>query len=168
MSEATKCSPSPRPMTSGGPHARGDEPVRLVAVQEDERVDALRSRARARAHRPSSSEPCVARLDEVGDDLGVGLRDEAVTLRGEARLQLEVVLDDAVVDDDDLPAAVLVRVGVLLGGPAVRRPAGVADARSRRRAASCARLAARFLQLARGAAAHDRAVLSTTAIPAES
>ena len=43
-----------------------------------------------------------------------------------AALQLEVVLDDAVVDDRD--AAVGVRVGVLVGRAAVRRPAGVADA----------------------------------------
>ena len=43
-------------------------------------------------------------------------------------LQIEVVLDDAVVDDDDLAGAVAVRVRVLLGRPAVRRPARVADA----------------------------------------
>ena len=46
----------------------------------------------------------------------------------ELPLQIEVVLDDAVVHDDDLPGAVAVRVGVLLGRPAVRRPARVADA----------------------------------------
>ena len=43
-------------------------------------------------------------------------------------LQIEIVLDDAVVDDDDLAGAVAVRMGVLLGRPAVRRPARVADA----------------------------------------
>ena len=43
-------------------------------------------------------------------------------------LQLEVVLDDAVVDDDDPAGAVAVRMRVLLGRPAVRRPARVADA----------------------------------------
>ena len=43
-------------------------------------------------------------------------------------LQIEVVLDDAVVDDDDLAGAVAVRMRVLLGRPAVRRPARVADA----------------------------------------
>ena len=43
-------------------------------------------------------------------------------------LQVEIVLDDAVVDDDDLAGAVAVRVGVLLGRTAVRRPARVADA----------------------------------------
>ena len=43
-------------------------------------------------------------------------------------LQVEVVLDDAVVHDDDLAGAVLVRMGVLFGRPAVRGPARVADA----------------------------------------
>jgi hypothetical protein len=43
-------------------------------------------------------------------------------------LQIEVVLDDAVVHDDDLPGAVLVRMRVLFRRPAVRGPAGVADA----------------------------------------
>ena len=40
----------------------------------------------------------------------------------------DVVLDDAVVHHRDLAGAVGVRVGVVLAGLAVRRPAGVADA----------------------------------------
>ena len=67
-------------------------------------------------------------LDEVGDDLGVGLGDELVALGGEFALQVEVVFDDAVVDDDDAAGAVAMGMGVLFGGPAVRGPAGVADA----------------------------------------
>ena len=43
-------------------------------------------------------------------------------------LELEVVLHDAVDDDVDAVVHVVVRVGVLLGDAAVRRPAGVADA----------------------------------------
>ena len=46
----------------------------------------------------------------------------------ELALQLEVVLDDAVVDDHDPAGAVAVRVRVLFGRTAVRRPARVADA----------------------------------------
>ena len=67
-------------------------------------------------------------LDEMRDDLGVGLGLEVVPLRLQLVLQLEVVLDDPVVDDDDAAGAVAVRVRVLFGGPAVRGPAGVADA----------------------------------------
>ncbi len=106
-------------------HARRDQAVRLVAVHQHERVDALHLRER-RAH-GRLERARVERLDEVRDDLGVGLRHEAVALGGEARLQREVVLDDAVVDDDDPAAAVLVRVGVLLRRPAVRRPARVPE-----------------------------------------
>ena len=43
-------------------------------------------------------------------------------------LQREVVLDDAVVDDDDIAFAIAVRMGVLFGRPAVRCPTRVADA----------------------------------------
>ena len=67
-------------------------------------------------------------LDQVRDDLGVGLGLELVSLRLQLVLQLEIVLDDAVVDDDDAAGAVAVRVRVLLGRPAVRGPARVADA----------------------------------------
>jgi hypothetical protein len=45
-------------------------------------------------------------FDEVGDDLGVGLGDELVALGGEFALQVEIVLDNAVVDDDDAAGAV--------------------------------------------------------------
>ena len=67
-------------------------------------------------------------LDQVGDDLGVGFGDEDVALGGELALELEVVFDDAVVDDDDASGAIAVGVGVLFGGAAVGGPAGVADA----------------------------------------
>jgi hypothetical protein len=43
-------------------------------------------------------------------------------------LQLEVVLDDAVVDDDDPPGAIAMGVGVFFRGTAVRGPARVRDA----------------------------------------
>ena len=46
----------------------------------------------------------------------------------ELALDLEIVLDDAVVDDDDAAGAVAMRVRVLFGGPAVRGPARVAEA----------------------------------------
>ena len=67
-------------------------------------------------------------LDEVGDDLGVGLGDELVALVGELFFEGEVVFDDAVVDDDEGAGAVAVGVGVLFGGATVGGPAGVADA----------------------------------------
>ena len=79
--------------------------------------------------------PAVVALDQVGDDLGIGLGAEPVALELEVASQLGVVLDDAVGDDLDLVVAVSVRVGVLLGDASVGGPAGVrqADRRQRRR-----------------------------------
>ena len=65
-------------------------------------------------------------LDQVGEDLGVGLGAELVPRPRQRLLQLEMVFDDPVVDHRH--AAVLVRVRVLVGRLAVRGPAGVADA----------------------------------------
>ena len=67
-------------------------------------------------------------LDEVGDDFGIGFGDEFVALRGEFALEVEVIFDDAVVDDDDAAGAVAMGVGVFFGGAAMGGPAGVADA----------------------------------------
>ncbi len=69
------------------------------------------------------------RADRLRDDLRVGLRRERDAAREQLPLDGEEVLDDPVVDDDDPTRRVAVRVGVLLRRPAVRRPAGVADAR---------------------------------------
>src|SRR5262249_2571046 len=65
-------------------------------------------------------------LDEVSDDLGVGVGSEFDALLGELALEVQVVLDDAVVHERD--AARDVRVRVRLGRTAVRRPARVPDA----------------------------------------
>src|SRR5881394_886578 len=62
------------------------------------------------------------------DDFRVGLGNERVTLLLQFALEIEIVLDNAVVDDDDLARAVAVRVRVLFSGTAVRRPPRVADA----------------------------------------
>jgi hypothetical protein len=110
----------------GRPETRRHESLLFVAVEENDGVHPVDLRER----RPGGvlERAPVVGLHEVGQDLCVGLGHEAVAGGGEARLQLEVVLDDAVVDDHDPSRAVLVRVGILLGRPAVGRPAGVADA----------------------------------------
>jgi len=66
------------------------------------------------------------------DDLGIGLGDECVPLLLQLLLQIEVVLDDAVVDDDDLAGAVAVRMRVLLGRAARASPSACGRCRSRR------------------------------------
>ena len=69
--------------------------------------------------------------DQVGDDLGVGLGAEHAAGGGEALLQLDVVLHDAVDHHVDAVGGVAVGVGVLLADAAVGGPAGVADAGAR-------------------------------------
>src|SRR5262249_35087436 len=66
-------------------------------------------------------------LDQVRDDFSVGFGDEAMALALQLRFQIEVVLDDAVVNDDDLAGAVAMGMRILFGRPAVCRPACVAD-----------------------------------------
>src|SRR4030095_8181237 len=87
-------------------------------------------------HRPVESPGTLqVVLDQMGEDLGVGLGLELVTLGQEVLLDLEVILDDAVVDDDQRAGAVGVRMRVLLGRRAVSRPARVSEAeRARQRA----------------------------------
>ena len=127
MSDATKILVLAEADDDRRPVAHGHDLVRIVGRDQHEREQAAQVQQRP-PHRVL--EPVVLHLafDEVRDDLGVGLGDEAVALLLELPLQVEVVLDDAVVHDDDLSGAVAVGVRVLLGRPAVRRPARVADA----------------------------------------
>ena len=127
MSEATKNSSSPRPTTIGGPLRTVTILFGIVGRDQHEREQAAQVEQRP-PHRILETVVLHLALDEVRDDLGVGLGDEAVAFLLQLPLQIEVVLDDAVVHDDDLARAVAVRVRVLLGRPAVRRPARVADA----------------------------------------
>ena len=69
--------------------------------------------------------------DQVGDDLGVGIRSEVVTQRLEAPAQRLVILDDAVVHHRQSLGDV--RVGIALAGHAMRRPACMRDAAVARR-----------------------------------
>ena len=67
-------------------------------------------------------------LHQMRDDLRVGLGDEFVPFRDQLLLQGQVILDDAVMHYDDIAVAIAMRMGILFRGPAVGRPARVADA----------------------------------------
>jgi len=72
--------------------------------------------------------------DEMDDGLGVGLARKDMALRRQFGAQFAEIFDDPIMNHGD--AVVGVRVGVVLGGAAMRRPARVADAdgpRERRR-----------------------------------
>ncbi len=107
--------------------ADGHDFSRIVGRDEHQREEPAHQQ-QGPPHRVLQAVVLHLALDQVRDDLGVGLGDERVTLLLELLLQIEVVLDDAVVHDHDLSGAVPVRVGVLLGGPSVRGPSGVSDA----------------------------------------
>ena len=69
----------------------------------------------------------VGLLDEVREDLGVGIGAKRVAGGSELLAKLGEVLDDAVVDDGDAPVAAHVRVRVGGRGATVGGPARVAD-----------------------------------------
>ncbi len=75
----------------------GDERMRVLAMQRDEGVVPAQV-AEGRAH-GRSEVSVVVPLDQVRDDLGVGLRAEHVAVRGQVTAKLRVVLDDSVEDD---------------------------------------------------------------------
>jgi hypothetical protein len=66
-------------------------------------------------------------LQQVRDDLGVGLAGQLVAAALQLRAQRREVLDDAVVDHGQPTGAVPVRVGVAVRGRAVGGPPGVSD-----------------------------------------
>ena len=126
MSEARKNSPSPSPRIRGLSLRAATRKARLPGVDDDQGVRALdfpQGLANgAQVIRPLGQ---VAH-HQVGNDLRVGLGGEAVAGLQQLLLEIQVVLDDAVVDYGDFPH--LVGMGVGLGGPPVSGPAGVADA----------------------------------------
>ena len=63
----------------------------------------------------------------MGNDFGVSFSRELVAFFGQLLFQAEVVLNDAVVDDDDFSGAVAMRMCVFFRRTAVSRPAGMAD-----------------------------------------
>ena len=67
-------------------------------------------------------------FNQVGDDFGVGFRAKLVAFLDQFPLQGDIVLNDAVVDDNNLAGAVAMRVSILLSRATVGSPAGVADA----------------------------------------
>ncbi len=66
--------------------------------------------------------------DQLHDHLGIGVGLELDALSRQFLAQFDVILDDAVMHDHEFAVHTDVRMGVVFGGRAVRRPPGVADA----------------------------------------
>ena len=70
----------------------------------------------------------IMEFQKLGHHLGVGIRGKFHAMALELFLDLQVVLDDAVVDQRDLSVFADVGMGVDIVGLSVGSPAGMADA----------------------------------------
>ena len=106
--------------------ARAVERIRRFSVQNAQCVAAFEHCLRAQNGREHVA--VVKRMQQMGDYLRVCFGYEHAALRLQLSAQLLVVLDDAVVDDCDMPFHVRVRMGVDVVWFAVGCPARVTDA----------------------------------------
>ena len=115
------------------PDARANDDPGLSGGERHDRLRA-REAAAGLAHGREQVVTTGQRLfEQMRDGLGVGLAGEGVAAIDEFGAEGGVVLDDAVVDDDDIVPAAHVGMGVRVAGGAVGGPARVADARVRGR-----------------------------------
>ena len=120
------------------PSCRRDH-LRLVGAHGRER-EVTAKLGHAASQRLGEAGPiCELPLEQVGDDLGIGLGGPCVALDGQLLPELLVVLDDAVVHDRHAAGAVAMRVGVALDRGPMGRPARMtyAGAHVSRRAGGC-------------------------------
>ena len=108
--------------------AGADDDAGLVAVHGEQGERAVEARHRVAERLAQVAGRPVLPAEQHGGDLGVGLGLEREALGEQLVLQLGEVLDDAVVDERESTLVAEVRVRVAVGGAAVRRPPGVADA----------------------------------------
>src|SRR5918996_219582 len=108
-----------------GRHLHTDDDVGIVGRDDDERERPLEL-SYDLPHAVGKRTRTL--LEHVRDDLRVGIRTHQMTALLEARTELGVVLDDAVVDHRDAAIAIGVRVRVLVRRRSVRRPPRVPDA----------------------------------------
>ena len=67
------------------------------------------------------------RADEVGKNLGVGLRLENMAFLLELGAERQIILDDAIMNQDEAPTGVEMRMSVLVGDATMGSPARVTD-----------------------------------------
>ena len=107
--------------------ARGDDDLGVVGRDQHDGKQAAQLPQRAADGGLEPVAPHLA-LDQVRDNLGIGFGDEPVAVGLERRLEVEIVLDDAVVHDHQAARAIPVGMSVFLGGAAVGGPPRVTQA----------------------------------------
>jgi len=132
---AKKFSPWPTPRIKGEP-ARAHHAVRFVFGHDGDGIGTAQL-AHCGLHRLEQI-ALVERIDQVGDDLGVGLAGKGIALGLQFGAQFFVVFDDAVVHQTNAAFALArfhagagaeMRMGVVHRRCAMGGPAGVGDAR---------------------------------------
>ncbi len=109
--------------------AHHNQTVGLMPAHDDNGVSAFElthghtSRLSKIAVSASSSES----LDQLDDDLGIGIRIEDDAFSHQILTQFKVILNDSIVDDDEITVHADVRVRIAFRGCAMRRPARVTD-----------------------------------------
>ena len=144
---------------------RGDHQVVVAGEDDGEREGALQVRQRAAWWPPPERGPPAFVGDEVHDHFGIGVGLELVALGDEFCFSSQKFSMMPLWTTET--RVVHVRMRVALGGPAVRRPARVADAGVALAGARWTSRSSRFLSLP-SARRRSRWPFSTVAMPAES
>ena len=105
---------------------RADELVRLSLAHEDQRVRAFDAVQYLTDGRNEIA--IVDFFEKMGNDFCIRFRLENMALLDEFFLQAQIVLDDAVMDNDKIARAVRMRMCVAVGRTAVRCPARMTNA----------------------------------------
>ncbi len=109
----------------GRPLFGGDQFIRFLVTEDCHGIGAAHF-AKRQAHGGFKiAAHLVVFLNQVGDDLRIGIGAKSVALFAQAAFQIEVILDDAVVDDHE--TARVVRMGINFRRSSMGRPTGVAD-----------------------------------------
>ena len=135
----------PTPRTSGLPRRAPDDEIGNIRVHQRDAVgaDDLLQGGAQRFHEQGLVPARIDHADrgvvinfshQMREHFGIGLRSEVVRALLQQRvLDLLVIFDHAVVHEGEFAALVEMRMRILIGRFAVRRPASVADAVSARR-----------------------------------
>ena len=114
----------PDSQNQGASFSRPNDLFRMTPVENNDGIGPHRFLKRLAYGLPKVS--AIGGFDQVRQDFRIGLRGKGVSGLQEAFAKNGIILDDAVMDDGDVAAAVEVGMGVGLVGDSVRSPSGMA------------------------------------------